>query len=329
MRLIGNSNQPKDNVDNDNPKFDALLAESVSSGSKYNGSNGSESGTHSDGEPCTPTEEEPNKGFELEDEEPDTNIWLLVKKASSDTDAVLATYGYGGFAPDEEQMVERHDVKLQGIEREKSALKYKGFQMLEERAKFTQNLLGDMEDMSDKKCPFIWESAYDEPSAQQEGIFQGWLVMQTFFEHIQVINSVDTNICVQEKPIGALIYSIQAVHCALLYSVTRTLKLPMDKKSAKFSKTNWGDHTLVTPHGEMVIKCASIFLSKISTLKDLQWDNIFNKVLAFQVTIRKQCTMAREAEVVQVGEVVESDSDDHKLLDPHYDTVPQDVEDGL
>ncbi|KAF8256835.1 hypothetical protein EI94DRAFT_1710120 [Lactarius quietus] len=397
----GNLNQPKDDVDDDDPKFDTLLAESVNSRSEYNGSNGSESGTHTDGEPGTPTEEEPDEGPELEDEEPDTNIWLPVKKgkkqkkgviardqitaavavinidtdqtpnkSSSDTDAVPATYGYSGFAPDEEQMVERCNVKLQGIEREKLASKYKvyhqglegtkncfetkvvlltldtmgvlkpwntpsndtiievwnlvfgidypidegdtecfrfvvaktlikhaisswihkfvdaaekalcteftrqDFQTLEERAKFAQNLLGNMNDMSDKKHPFIWESAYDEPSARQEGIFQGRLVMRTFFEHIQVINSVDADIF--------SILTISKVHRALLYSVTGTLKLPTDKKSAEFSKTNRGDHTLITPCGEKIIKCASGFLNKISTLKDLQWDDIFNKALAFQ-----------------------------------------------
>ena len=82
--------------------------------------------------------------------------------------------------------------------------------------------------MADKKRPFIWESAYDDPSARQEvsfkfgyqllsnhnscqGIFQGRLVARTFLEHIQVINTVDSEYRVREKPIGALIYSIQAV----------------------------------------------------------------------------------------------------------------------
>ncbi|KAH9162335.1 hypothetical protein EDB89DRAFT_2079814 [Lactarius sanguifluus] len=120
-----------------------------------------------------------------------------------------------------------------------------GLQTQEERATFVQSLLGDVDNMSDKRCPFIWESAYDDPSARQEGIFQGRLVARTFFEHIQIVNTIDAENRVQEKPVGALIYSIQAVHRALLYSVTGTLKLPTDKKSAEFSKTNWGDYTLI------------------------------------------------------------------------------------
>ena len=102
-----------------------------------------------------------------------------------------------------------------------------GLQTQEDRATFVQKLLGDPKDLSDKKHPFIWESAYDNPSARQEvssgfgcqlfglnscqGIFQGRLITRTFLEHIQVINTVDAKYRVQEKPVGALIYSIQVV----------------------------------------------------------------------------------------------------------------------
>jgi hypothetical protein len=109
---------------------------------------------------------------------------------------------------------------------------HRGLQTQEERAAFVQRLLGDADDMSDKKCPFIWESAYDDCSSRHEvtfgfsgvlpggqfsgsqffqGIFQGRLVARTFLEHIQIINTVDAEHRVQEKPTGALIYSIQAV----------------------------------------------------------------------------------------------------------------------
>ncbi|KAF8261398.1 hypothetical protein EI94DRAFT_1810347 [Lactarius quietus] len=43
-----------------------------------------------------------------------------------------------------------------------------GFQTQEERAAFIQNILSNVNDMSDKKHPFIWESTYDDPSARQE-----------------------------------------------------------------------------------------------------------------------------------------------------------------
>jgi hypothetical protein len=104
-----------------------------------------------------------------------------------------------------------------------------GLQTPEERTGFVQHLLGNADDMSDKRRPFIWETAYNDPEARQEvsfqlvmprqprsrpsfqGIFQGRLIARTLFEHIQIIKAVDPKYRVQEKPVGALIYSIQAV----------------------------------------------------------------------------------------------------------------------
>ena len=126
-----------------------------------------------------------------------------------------------------------------------------------------------------------------------------------------------------------LIFIVGQVHRALLYSVTGTLQLPTDKKSAEFSKTNWGDHSIVTPHGERVVKHASVFLNKISTLKDEQWDDIIEKALAFQGTLGKQRTAAREETRESEPAGVDNDdseSDNHKLLDPCYD-LP--VEEGM
>jgi hypothetical protein len=109
--------------------------------------------------------------------------------------------------------------------------------------------------------------------------------------------------------------------------VTGTLKPPTDKKGAEFSKTNWGDYTLVTPRGEKAVKRASVFLNKISTLKDQQWDDIFEKALAFQTSFGKQRATARDMDMRDsepVGEVVlDSESDDDELLDPRYDAVEE------
>ena len=124
--------------------------------------------------------------------------------------------------------------------------------------------------------------------------------------------------------VSVLTFGLGQVHHALLYTVTRTLELPSDKKSANFSKTNWGDHILVTPRGERVVKHASVFLNKISTLKDQQWDNILERALAFQSSFRKQHATAREVDMrdsALAGEVVVSESDDNDLLDPRYDMI--------
>ena len=108
--------------------------------------------------------------------------------------------------------------------------------------------------------------------------------------------------------------------------MTGTLKLPTDKKGAEFSKTNWGDSSFPTPRGEKIIKRASVFLNRISTLKDPQWDDIFDKALAFQATLGKQRPAVKEVgDSEVVGEVIESESDEDDLLDPQYDDIPQAV----
>jgi hypothetical protein len=231
---------------------------------------------------------------------------------------------------------------------------------------FVQNLLGDAEDMSDKKCPFIWELAYDEPSARPEVSFgfrhQFWVFslpnilargfskadslhehfLSTYRSSIPLMPSIGCKrspLVHSSIPFKQFIFTLshapvltyRQVHRALLYSVTGTLRLPADKKSAEFSKTNWGDHSLITPRGEKVIKRAMVFLKRISTLKDPQWDDIFNKVLVFQATLGKQRATVKEVEMRDselVGDV-ESKSDDDDLLDPRYDAVPQAVEEEL
>ena len=57
-----------------------------------------------------------------------------------------------------------------------------------------------------------------------QGLFQGRLVARTFLEHIQVINTIDKNHRVKERPIGALILSIQAVSF-YLYSCVQVLNV--------------------------------------------------------------------------------------------------------
>ena len=69
-----------------------------------------------------------------------------------------------------------------------------------------------------------------------------------------------------------------------------------------------------------------VFLNRISTLKDPQWDDIFDKALVFQAIIGKQRAKKEVIDLDVDGEVVESESDDDDLLDPRYDIIPQDVE---
>lgn len=101
------------------------------------------------------------------------------------------------------------------------------------KAKFVQFLLGDLNDILSKDCPFIWKTAYDtdEDNDQHrlevchcawplvvhlshnffclsQGLFQGHLVTQTFFEHLSATAPVDKDCKPNERPIGALIISI-------------------------------------------------------------------------------------------------------------------------
>ncbi|KAF8467009.1 hypothetical protein DFH94DRAFT_817630 [Russula ochroleuca] len=191
------------------------------------------------------------------------------------------------------------------------------------RSSFVIFLLGNIEDLSDKKRPFLWESVYDNLSAWQEGIFQGRLVGRTFLEHLQIINNIDPNERVQEPPVGALILAVQAVHRALLYLIMGPFQLPSDKRSAKFSKMNRGDYSLVTPCGERVFKRATVFLKAIKNLKKEQWTDIFKVAMSFQVTNKHPNKLAKEDE----EELSETDSDEYDdLVDPHYNEKPVELD---
>ncbi|KAF8474319.1 hypothetical protein DFH94DRAFT_805753 [Russula ochroleuca] len=191
------------------------------------------------------------------------------------------------------------------------------------RSSFVIFLLGNIEDLLDKKRPFLWESVYNNPSARQEGIFQGRLVGQTFLEHLQIINNIDPNERVQEPPVSVLILAVQAVHRALLYSIMGAFQLPSDKRSAEFSKTNWGDYSLVTPCGERVFKRATVFLKAIKNLKKEQWTDIFKVAMSFQVTNKHPNKLAKEDE----EELSETDSDEYdNLVDPRYNEKPVELD---
>ena len=107
-------------------------------------------------------------------------------------------------------------------------LLHQGFNMDVAKAEFVQFLLGDPKDLSSKNCPFIWEFVYDDANAKRQvtfiyinvmvsimkvsqAIFQGWLVAQTFLDHIIAISGVPKEYHVQEWLVGALILSIQVV----------------------------------------------------------------------------------------------------------------------
>ncbi|KAF8486334.1 hypothetical protein DFH94DRAFT_809635 [Russula ochroleuca] len=186
-----------------------------------------------------------------------------------------------------------------------------------ERAQLVRFLLGNIEDLSDKKRPFLWETVYDNPSARQEGIFQGRLVGRTFMEHLHIIDAIEPDERVKEPPVGALILAIQAVHRALLYSISGEFELPSDRKSSEFSKNNWGDYTLITPRGDRIVKRSSVFLKAIKNLKDQQWVDIFKVAMSFRATAKQPSKAEKDEEEL----LSETDSDEYDELGGRAPTI--------
>ncbi|KAI0283462.1 hypothetical protein BC826DRAFT_1110208 [Russula brevipes] len=178
-----------------------------------------------------------------------------------------------------------------------------GFMSIDERAEFVQLLLGDVDDISSKHRPFLWKSAYEnigKENTRLEGIFQGRLVARTFLEHILATSSVEDKHRVLERPVGALILSIQVVHRALLYSVEGSFK-PLGSN-------------------ETTTKRALVFLKRIMTLKDQQWDDIYKAALVMQEHNKHVDVGERDGDGGIGGS--SDDDDDDDLFDPLYDDIP-------
>jgi len=174
--------------------------------------------------------------------------------------------------------------------------------------------------MSDKNRPFIWETVYEDRTARREGMFQGRLVARTFLEHLLDIDGIDEADRVPKRPVGALILAVQAVHRALIYWLTGRLEVPPDKKSAEFSKTNWGDYILIDPRGNRKVKRASVYLRTINNLREQQWADILKVSLSFQPSGKQKTRIIKDEEPIS-----ETESEDD-LVDPRYDVVPSAVE---
>jgi hypothetical protein len=89
-------------------------------------------------------------------------------------------------------------------------------------------------------------------------------------------------------------------------------EVPADKKSAEFSKTNWGDYSLIDPRGNIKVKRASVYLRTIKNLGDLQWADIIKVARSFQLSGKQKIKIIKD-EVP----ILETESEDD-LVDPHY-----------
>ncbi|KAG5633836.1 hypothetical protein H0H81_004966, partial [Sphagnurus paluster] len=187
-----------------------------------------------------------------------------------------------------------------------------------EKAALSLALLGNPEDIKSKTCSFLWESFYEDSQVKKLGLFQGHLVACVFLEHLIAIQGIPHNQQVQEQPVGALIYAIQVVHQALLYShKSGSFKPPTAKGVMEFSKANWADCTLTQPSSKSrSLKRSSIFLKKVKSLKEIQWDNIKEAALKTQ---EKAHTMLPPP-VDDLDATDDLDDDDDELHDLHYDS---------
>lgn len=106
------------------------------------------------------------------------------------------------------------------------------------------------------------------------------------------------------------------VHRALLYTTEGTFKPPGTKSGGSFSKVNWGDYEAVSLQGrKSIVKRATVFLNKIQTLKDQQWDDIFKIALENNERVKR----VDSGEYSEDNSAVESNDDE--LLDPLYDEI--------
>jgi hypothetical protein len=96
--------------------------------------------------------------------------------------------------------------------------------------------------------------------------------------------------------------------------------LPPDnlKKSSEFSKTNWGDYTVIdgNPHGDLKVKRASVYLRTVRNLRPVQWQDIINVALSFHASGKQK---NKQVKVEELNSETESEDD---LVDPRYDEVP-------
>ncbi|KIL58388.1 hypothetical protein M378DRAFT_318324 [Amanita muscaria Koide BX008] len=132
---------------------------------------------------------------------------------------------------------------------------------------------------------FHWEEWSANP-AERKGFGLDQLVLRTFaFAHLAYLDGIDD--FTVEKPIGALIYSMQAVGRALEY--WQSGKKPESKPPA-FSSDNFNDKWEDTkePAGvrgkatkKRKVRRATIFVQTLKDLPKPHWDRIINKARQF------------------------------------------------
>ncbi|RXW11753.1 hypothetical protein EST38_g14102, partial [Candolleomyces aberdarensis] len=205
----------------------------------------------------------------------------------------------------------------------------RGIEAMSDRSELVRMLMGPNDRVS-KKRPFLWKGT-DEVSWKGEsvetlgGLFLGRMTAKVLAEHLSFMTEIHPEILVpSDKPRGALMMSILAVTRALEYSLTGVLKVPSGK-SGYFSEENWGDYEgLKNATGSgtakrVHIKRATVFKSKIDSLKDEHWKLIIKTAKSY-LGKKKDDTLSRAKVHDAPGmETDASDSGDEDLFDPMFD----------
>ncbi|KAK2462444.1 hypothetical protein APHAL10511_005541 [Amanita phalloides] len=131
---------------------------------------------------------------------------------------------------------------------------------------------------------YQWSEWSVDP-AERKGFALNDLVLRTFaFSHLAHLDGIDD--FAEEKPIGALIYSMQAVGLALEHWRTGE---PSKEKHPKFSSENFGDKhvdskEVVGVRGKaqkILIRRATLFVPTLKDLSEAYWDKIINGARAY------------------------------------------------
>ncbi|TFK63687.1 hypothetical protein BDN72DRAFT_847356 [Pluteus cervinus] len=152
-------------------------------------------------------------------------------------------------------------------------------------ADWVRFMVGPLEDLSSKDRPFIWQSRDNANTADdvvlqtdengqlvevKHGKFYGCMVARTLACHLQYIQK-NTHpgdpFVPTQRPRGALMMSIQAVHRALLFWASGKYIPPSDQP--EYSKANWGD--VYTRTRRLHQRRSTVFKKDIDDASDEDW----------------------------------------------------------
>ncbi|KAF8953423.1 hypothetical protein BDZ97DRAFT_2065642 [Flammula alnicola] len=118
-------------------------------------------------------------------------------------------------------------------------------------------------------------AAGEEVKVKASGLFQSAIVSAVLGTHIAGISAIPSAQRSKRRPVGALVLTIQAIKRALAMWTTGE-KLEQQRPYNDFSKTNWGNTTVVREGKVVPILTTTNLVDIVEKLKDKQWDKILD-----------------------------------------------------